>query len=210
MRLLFCVLALAVLAISGAADRVDDLIFDMLYSGNPETRLEAAETLGRYGGPRVVEPMIVALNDTWDSSMGCHNDNVRKTTMFGRDVTYIETCGQIRERAAITLGESNDSRAVEPLIVALYNNKGAWKIELAIVEALGKLNDTRAIDSLIDAFETDGMFGARDGLVRAATVRVLANFSDPRTIETLTYIAKNDEDPDVRAVAVVALEKLES
>lgn len=184
----FCVLALAALVISGAADRVDDLVFDMLYSGNPNTRLEAAETLGRYGGPRVVEPMIAALNETG----------------------AIETSGRIQERAAITLGESNDPRAVGPLIAALYKHESAWKVELAIAEALGKLNDTRAIDPLIDALETDGMFGYREDLVRVAIVKALANFSDPRIVEPLTYIAKNDEDPNVRVAAVEALWKIKA
>lgn len=55
LKLILCVLALAVLSPTAIAEEVEDLISD-LKDEDPGVRAEAAWTLGKTGDPRAVEP----------------------------------------------------------------------------------------------------------------------------------------------------------
>ncbi|MFZ2473032.1 MAG: HEAT repeat domain-containing protein, partial [Methanothrix sp.] len=58
-----------------------------------------------------------------------------------------DTSPSVRETAASALKELNDTRAVEPLILALKDED--TDVRSGAAEALGKLGDTRAVEPLI-------------------------------------------------------------
>ena len=63
LKLILCVLALAVFSKTAMAEEVDDFI-SHLKDEDPGVRAEAAKALGNIGDPRAVDPLILALNDS--------------------------------------------------------------------------------------------------------------------------------------------------
>ena len=57
----------------------------------------------------------------------------------------------VRQLAALEMGEIKDTSAVEPLIAALKDNNSS--VRWSAAEALGKIKDERAVGPLIDALE---------------------------------------------------------
>jgi HEAT repeat protein len=83
----------------------------------------------------------------------------------------------IRARAAEELGRSGDSRAVEPLLAALYEGDPATR--QAAARSLGQLGDRQAVEGLLAALH-DPWWN-----VRAAACRSLAQLNDRRAWEPL-------------------------
>lgn len=81
------------------------------------TALPAAEALRELGDPRVVEPLIAALQDNY---------------------------GYVGNIAAVAPGAFDGQRAIEPLIAALQN--GATELRRNAASALGEIGDQRAIE----------------------------------------------------------------
>jgi HEAT repeat protein len=147
---------------SAYADRVDDLIEQLLHGKTWQERRAAAYALGEIKDPRAVEPLIQALGDP---------------------------SGWVCEAAAYALGEIKDPRAVEPLIAALkdwdyYVPKAAREalvkigkpaveplimalkdededVRYAAAYALGEIKDPRAVEPLIKALFTDDSSNVR-------------------------------------------------
>jgi HEAT repeat protein len=86
--------------------------------------------------------------------------------------------GLIRWRAAEVLGESGDTRAVEPLITALGDTKKLY-IRQEAISALGKLGDARAVEPLITALSDT------DSSVRRSAAEVLGKLGDVRAVPAL-------------------------
>jgi len=88
----------------------------------------------------------------------------------------------VRVQAAVSLGETKDRRAVEPLLDALKDaNPG---VRSAAATALGALNDARAVEPLIQA-TTDN-----NAVVRSAAAMALGEIKDPRAVEVWTNALK--------------------
>jgi len=102
----------------------------------------------------------------------------------------------VRGRAAATLGEIANPRAVEPLIVALRGKDPYVRREAAA--ALGEINDPRVVEPLIATLKDEFW------QVRATAVRQLGETNDQRSFKPL-ITALNDEQPNVRARAAEAL-----
>jgi hypothetical protein len=102
----------------------------------------------------------------------------------------------VRIGAARALGNINDTRAVEPLILALKDNNSGVRIGAAW--ALGNINDTRAVEPLILALKDN------NSSVRSIAAMALGNINDKRAVEPL-ILALKDNDCDVRSVAAIAL-----
>ena len=60
---------------------------------------------------------------------------------------------RVRKYSARALGKIGDTRALEPLIAVLKNDKLNVRIDAA--EALGNIGDTRAVESLIAALKDE-------------------------------------------------------
>ncbi len=109
--------------------------------------------------------------------------------------------------AAVALGRTGDSAAVEPLIAVIVNADDYYHsvVRAAAAESLGILGDPRAVEPLIVA--------SRDTMAEASAeaVRALAILGDRRAVSPLIDIVRNSYGfflPIVRRAAVLALAKL--
>jgi HEAT repeat protein len=102
----------------------------------------------------------------------------------------------VRQRAAITLNNVNDPRAVEPLIAALGDNDVF--VRNFSVKALGGIGDARAVGPLIRLLDDENV------LVRRSAARALGKIGDNRAVESLVQ-ALDDGSVLVRRSAAEAL-----
>ena len=99
---------------------------------------------------------------------------------------------KVREKAAKALGETNDKRAAEPLIQALYDEKNSpskcdcdvW--ELA-TQALRKIKDERAVEILIHDLNSEVRH------IKLSAGYTLGRLGDQRAIESLIDAMKEDD-----------------
>jgi len=157
LKLVLCMLALVALAMSSAADRVDDLILD-LKDDDQYVRRDAAWPLGQIGDERAVDPLIDALKDESES---VRMDAARALGYIGDDravdplieALKDEYLYYVRMFAAWSLGQIGDERAVDPLIEALKDEE--MEVRRPAAGALGCIGDPRAIDPLTHVAQND-------------------------------------------------------
>jgi HEAT repeat protein len=104
-----------------------------------------------------------------------------------------------RHRAAIALGRSGNTEAVEPLIKAL-NDEDLFVRSFSAV-ALGNLGDRRAVAPLIKAMGDESL------IVRSSAATALGSLRDPSAVDSLAKALK-DENYLVRRAAAEALGSL--
>ncbi|MBD3286055.1 hypothetical protein GF359_06070 [candidate division WOR-3 bacterium] len=153
----------------------------LLVNDEPSTRHAVAWAMHDISDPRVVEPLILALND--------EDINVRKNAAeaFGRR--------RIKE-----------PRAVEPLIRTLKTDIPFVTTWAAF--SLGKMDDFRATGPLIDVLNedyevTEYISDERDE--KWFTAGALGELGDPRAIEPLIHVMNNHEDVVIRWKAAESL-----
>lgn len=105
---------------------------------------------------------------------------------------------QIREVVAGAFAEIGDVRALQLLIKALNDDAAAVKDAAAI--ALGELRDSRAVEPLIEKL--------KDPDAQQVAAWALALIGDRRAIKPLNEAMFENEDPNMRAMAVRALGKI--
>jgi HEAT repeat protein len=114
--------------------------------------------------------------------------------------------GEIREHAAIALGEFRDARAFEPLVETIYNDN--YNIPARALVSLAKLKDGRAYEHLLNGFHLKG-FKKETCSIRWSAVRGFGELGDRAAIPLLME-ALADSDPEVRFEAAEALGKLDA
>lgn len=121
----------------------------------------------------------------------------------------------VRERAALALGDIGDPRAVDPLIEILDSGCPLDVSEAAII-ALGEIGDPRAVEPLLPLLQSSTISK------RIIAAWALIEIGDPRTVDTLIgyaidwdfliagastsrsrYIANYTEPPDIIALAKI-------
>jgi HEAT repeat protein len=165
-------------------------------------RGNAAESLGKIKDNRAVDPLIGALKDKEPYvrgraavALGEVRDGRAVNPLIG---ALKDEDSYVRESAAWALGGIGDSRAVDPLITALKGKELPLRVNAA--EALGKIKDSRAVDPLIAALKD------KELLLRANAAESLGKIKDSRAVDPLIEVLKkNDEDPEVRRRASMAL-----
>lgn len=103
----------------------------------------------------------------------------------------------IREAAAAAVGDLNDTRAVEPLIKVLQEDKDS-DVRGAAAISLGRIKDIRALDPLLEALQD------KDSLVRSSAANGLGWLDDQRAVDALIRALK-DESYEVRGLAAMSL-----
>jgi len=192
--------ALAVTASASAALTVEEA-FDNLARGTLAEQCEAAEFLAVYGDEAALEPLVAALSD----------ENP-----------------ELRQCAAMALGELGSDRAVPALVRALNDRDRA--VQWFATTSLAKLGEP-AVKALLEELRSDdeeGVAGAAMTLGRMREARAVAPLlgllSSPdlyvreQAIEALVAIGKpsigalvkalGSDDPFVKKSAVVALGRL--
>jgi len=138
---------------------VDALIETVKKEDDVSIRNYAAETLGKIGDERAVQPLIHALKYSDDINYSIFTKALGKiggsevvelliSTLKPGSGTTVSTLD-----AAKALGEIGDPRAVEPLIEALSSSIGKPHIEIA--KALANIGDSRAIEPLTYALRDE-------------------------------------------------------
>jgi HEAT repeat protein len=139
---------------------------------------EAAKALVLIGTP-AVEPLINVLKEREG------------------DANYKAV--RARTFAVYALGEIGDLRAMDPLLIAVFEG---GDVSEAAAKALGKMGNARAVDPLIAMLENKG------GAARKTAAEALGKIGDPRAIEPLIAVL-NDSDDSVHKAAVRALERFD-
>jgi HEAT repeat protein len=180
--------------------QIDPLI-DLLDQEEKNARRVAAQSLGAMNDERALKALIPALED---------RDEVVRTTA----AESLKSAGSLAVAPLIDslqrgdihtwvpaveiLGELGDSRAAEPLILALNHKSRALRAEAA--KALGKIKDPRAVPPLIGILRDD------DHGVRTIAAHSLEAIGEP-AIEPLIETLR-DDDIHVRVSAVIILGNL--
>jgi len=102
----------------------------------------------------------------------------------------------VREEAALALGQIGDEKAVDPLIKALDDEVSWVRMRAAI--ALGEINDSKAIDPLIKALKDESPY------VRMYAASSLVYLGKTEYLSQVLTALKN-ENEDVRVEAAITL-----
>ena len=148
-----CMVVIKLFGDIGDSLAVGYLIGVLKHFGSWQLRYEAAEALGKIKDPRIVGPLIEALND--------RNARVReaaaKSLKEVGEPAVEPLLASLRDenqdvcfKAIVLLGEIGDSRAVEPLVGVLKHFE-LWAMRFEAARSLGMINDPRAIGPLTEA-----------------------------------------------------------
>ena len=133
---------------------VEGLIKALGYEKDDKIRLAAASALGKVGDARAVEPLTAALKEKgslWEAATWALG-NMGAPAVESLIALLEDLDNDVRLAAVIALGQTGDSRAVEPLMETLYWNLDD-NVRAAAVMALGHIGDPRAIERLTVALE---------------------------------------------------------
>ena len=188
--------AASALARSHIEEAVDVLIA-ALKDPSPELRARAAQGLACARSAKVVDPLLEMTRDPDGrvrqaamASLAMKKDP-RLFDLFS-DLALHGESEAIRWAAVRGLMEMRDPRAV-PILMKVLKDEGPEAAQM-IEEHLYYEGAPDAVPALIEALND------RSSLVRHAALRALSNTRDPRVIEVMKKLLK-DEDQDVRQAA---------
>ena len=211
-----------------------DTILNSLKDSTVGVRTAAIHALGDAGSPRAVAPLIALLEDESSTMRGEASLALGKLHNLAVPALISELGSgkpSTRKLAAEALGETGSKDAVPALIRLVSTDLSGARAEA--IEALGKIGDPSAVDAILSAMATgsagvkqkaisalvalrdprvqDALISAltdRDGDSRRAAAIALGDLGDQKTIPILEKIVDHDPDPEVRAAAVSAIERL--
>ncbi|MFA6056254.1 MAG: HEAT repeat domain-containing protein [Thermodesulfovibrionales bacterium] len=148
-----CMVVIKLLGEIGDNLAVGHLIGVLKHFRSWQLRSEAADALGKIKDPRIVGPLIEALND--------RNSRVREAAAKSlKEVgepavepllaSLKDENQDVSFKAIVLLGEIGDSRAVEPLVGVLKHFE-LWAMRFEAARSLGMIKDPRAIGPLTEA-----------------------------------------------------------
>lgn len=203
-------------------------------SEDSDVREVALRALARIGDPRAVDPLIQALEtaDPWLAPRIADILSRHGEAAVDPLIAVLNAGDHLLARswAANVLGEVGAQRAYPSLVRLLDDPEDEVRSKAAA--ALGRLGDSRAVPHLLDHLLTDPT-----SFVRVRIAASLGNFGGPQVIDRLVralgdpawwvrvrsvealeqigsvaegplLIALDDADPEIRARAAVALERL--
>jgi len=130
---------------------------------------------------------------------------LQRDDIEGLIAALTDPADEIRETAARALGNSVDTRAVDPLIAALQDS--VYRVRKAAADALGYIGDARAVDPLLHV-----VLEERDLTVLEVAARALGQIGDVRAVEVLITIAEdqgNNEPGAIKARVTFTLHALQ-
>lgn len=179
-----------------------DALIKALSDKNSTVRYSAAEALGELKDKRIIPPLIAALRD---SSVDVRYKAAKALGRVGalravKDLIRVlkDRDSGVRYNAAKALGIIKDPRAVAGLIKLLKDrNLGVRYCAVKALKAIGKPTVKPLIKFL----------GSENSDMRYSAAVVLGEVKDPRAIEPLLALLK-DDDPRVSYCASEALRKI--
>ncbi len=175
----------------------------LINAGNFNVRHYAAESLGKIGDAKVVEPLTKAMEDR---SFVVRDTATQALGKIGKPAVEALIEGlkssdeNVRMYAAKVLGEIRDIRAVGPLIEALRIKTRLRGAEGSAAQALTDIGEP-AVEPLIAVLKDS------DENVRIMAIVSLGDIGDARAVEPLIHALK-DSNKKVRSFAAKALKKI--
>jgi HEAT repeat protein len=123
-------------------------------------------------------------------------------------IEWFEKEGEWQPDAAYALGQLGDKSVVPKLVAAIDYQVGTGRDRITrnknrtninAVRALAMLKATEATDNMIKLLDT------HEPTVREATIKSLGKLGDPKAVDALIKVAKNDKEPFLRKTAIQAL-----
>jgi len=217
----------------------DDITNVLLDDPKIEVRQAAAQALGNTQHPAALPYLMEALHDSfwWYERESAASELLSAIEKMGVAAVdpLIEALqnkeGTVRKFAATLLGRLGDSRAMEPLSMALYDmhhevgkvsaqalaqfgvpaidvlnealsHPEMW-IRIHAIEALSGINDTRVTPILLQ------MLNDPEREVKKQVIEALGNLRDLRALPALQGIVSNRADRELHALAKQAIETLQ-
>lgn len=175
------------------------LINDIDYN----VRLNAAESLGKIGDPRAVEPLAKATEDSEEAVRSVATQalgKIGKPAVESLIEALKSSDDSVRMYAAMGLGKIKDLRAVKPLVEAMRIKTRLGGAEGSAAQALTEIGEP-AVEPLIAVLKES------DEKVRRLAAISLGDISDIRAVEALIDALK-DSSKKVRGDAAKALKKI--
>ncbi|MCR4881168.1 MAG: HEAT repeat domain-containing protein [bacterium] len=99
-----------------------------------------------------------------------------------------DTCLKLKCEIANTMGRSQNSECVMPLLYVMNNKNENYKLRLACADALGRIGSSYAVTPLIDLVRDDE---EKSMYLRESAARALGMLGDMRAIEPLANILES-------------------
>lgn len=183
-------------------------LVQLLRSGKPPYRAEAARRLGALRDARAVRYLIPSLTED-DCGMESSAALLRIGTpaveellrYLSDDPDLDNVTPELKEQVARVLGKIRDPRTVDPMLSIIMDASATSRLREEAARVLGLLGDRRAIKPLIAALAET----ARDTIhIRAEAARALGRLGSREPVPTLID-AVGDPDDKLRTYAVEAL-----
>lgn len=173
----------------GSCEKPLDKLIAILKSDDDPDRWIAAECLGEARESRAVDALVhaVLVENEVHAEM-IERNALKKINDPRTGDLLLEALNskQTRWSAAVSLGELQITRAVDPLVMMLKSDdKEARRVA---AEALGPMRDPRAIDALISAF------AERDVVLKRYVATSLGEIGDARAVNALINVLADPDD----------------
>jgi len=111
----------------------------------------------------------------------------------------------VRAKAIDTLGHMHAKEATTPLVQRLFMRDTDDFTRRRILASLGMIGDKRAVEPLIDFAD-----GKANPQTRAGAIYALGEIGDQKSLPALERIASDGDDPMLRDVAKVAIQRIKA
>lgn len=165
------------------AHRALSTLVEGLNDTNWVVRSDAARSLGKIGGPKATDALIVALRSGESGAALALGDIGSKAAVEALVASLRGTNKAVRSSAVVALGCIGDPQAVSPLLESL--NDPDWPNRNFVVNALRKIRDVRAAEALYRTATQD-----INEHVRSEAAIALAEICDKRALDVLLGLLK--------------------
>jgi HEAT repeat protein len=199
-------------ALASMGAQVVEPLCAKLWDGAPEVRCAAADTLGRIGDLRALDPLMARLEDDDISVRETVAEAVAKICAAAspQALTHVQRAVKTVAAGDFSMGAAGGASAISLLIMKIWEPDET--VRTAAADALVKIG-APAVEQLIKALNVAepemtelGVFDP-DYILRATAARTLGRIGDKRAVEPL--VARLTEPRvGVRIAAINALAKL--
>ena len=172
------------------------VMLDALKNSTDETRIRVADTLGRIGDRRAIDPLIQALNNDPHkevkalAAIALGNMRTRRAVpALTEALTYDDTTATNAATALGKIGVSTED-AIEKLIIMAMGKQMRETLRLAALDALWQLKPDDATQSMLLLMFSD----ETSPTIRANAVKVLSRIKAPETTPTLLWVLSTQYD----------------
>ena len=183
-------------------------LVQLLRSGKPPYRAEAARRLGALGDARAVRYLIPSLIEedcglpAAAALLRLGKASVEELLRYLNDDPELDNVTpELKELVARVLGKIGDPRTVTPMLTIVADSEQSHRLREEAARVLGQLGDATAIQPLTKALSEPSSAAVH---IRAEAARALGRIGDPAPIPKLID-AVGDPDDKIRTYAIEAL-----